>query len=1089
MPPLFDDYQSDGNDEDEQEWTPEKRYEVETSVRKFGRIEGDARDFDIHFPNDLAHIPHLGVLISLPHCIVLLFSTSEGIYQASTFAGSSKSGKSNGFRTRATFNNPQGLCCDAKLNILVCDTSNGLIRLIEPNGYVSFLAGYEPTARIDGPRVVARFKSPTSIVTLPKDEFLITESDAPNILRKMTSQGHVTTLRLKCPELAEVNFHSISLSYTDPNELLLSTEAGIYRLDHKGNVLGAITNTAAKHHSKCVQLSDGRLVLTRSNMAPTLIDKDGNASNLLSTFKIHQHPTPCTYVGPCPDFPAHCDQPAPNGCISAFQQAYSSVVIIEEGKEDKILILDRDSHRQGVFEISTSKPIRRIAGSLPITRIGPLFFTPTDHVIECDYSCLRWMDEKAKFHPFAGSESESGFVDSTLLKARFEGASSLCFVPQDSVDTFPSPAPHMARPDPTKPSFWLRLVGAHSILVTDSTAHCIREIKSRSCVPDVSQVNDSTGGLDRAGEVTTFAGTGKPVHRDGPVTTAAFKRPFIIRRNSLNGDLVVAEDDNLRVRLIRGGVVSTIDCDQSLMLKSSATSYLLSPKKLSSLEIGPNSKIYAALGCVIFQIDVDESSASSHPTRETPGEKLVTKALTYVFAGACVGYHDDERKNSYFSARIHMAYNAVDDSLIVADFASHSVRRIYGEQVTTLGGTGQEACDDGASFQSAFTFPYNICCASDGRVLVVDNNCRFSILEYAHGKSIESCSHSMTALDWVPKPNVPTPRSDLSLKIGNSEWHLHKVIVQLRCPGLLKEDHVKQICEISPSRECFEALISSVYTDSIWRASHLLPVKPHSNYGYEATYDEEPSYNLTELYKWHRVASLAQSHRFVSSIESQIADIYRFKSHDPSTSLSILSTIVTLPDAETQLKIYLPFAATTFNRPTCAVTDAEAAVTLSSKPGLMGLLRNYISENRVYLPQPLFYDYHEDWIGQFRSLLHTSKPGQSAPAAAIACEYDFIIQGEGIWFYCHKLFLSRCPFFQALFESSFKDAIEASWTPTRDVSDSFYLNDEAMGALLDYIYTSDAGKIFGTPQGILIASALPFFYMESHARIQKLMGL
>lgn len=128
--------------------------------------------------------------------------------QVRTLAGSGQVGYQDGPGDVAMFNNPQGLAVDHERNVYVADTLNHRIRMVDPTGVVTTVAGtgdIGPNAGgfMDGDALtVARFSTPTSI-TLYRDwratgddygRIILLVSDTNNHRIRKIVGGMVTTL-------------------------------------------------------------------------------------------------------------------------------------------------------------------------------------------------------------------------------------------------------------------------------------------------------------------------------------------------------------------------------------------------------------------------------------------------------------------------------------------------------------------------------------------------------------------------------------------------------------------------------------------------------------------------------------------------------------------------------------------------------------------------------------------------------------------------------------------------------------------------------------------------------------------------------
>lgn len=97
-------------------------------------------------------------------------------------AGSGASGDADGAGTAAKFSAPIGLALDPAGNLLICDASNDLLRLVTPAGNVSTIAGSTP-GYSDGIDTGAKFLYPTGVVRLPSGMVFVADSANARVRR------------------------------------------------------------------------------------------------------------------------------------------------------------------------------------------------------------------------------------------------------------------------------------------------------------------------------------------------------------------------------------------------------------------------------------------------------------------------------------------------------------------------------------------------------------------------------------------------------------------------------------------------------------------------------------------------------------------------------------------------------------------------------------------------------------------------------------------------------------------------------------------------------------------------------------------
>src|SRR5687767_4221223 len=100
-------------------------------------------------------------------------------------------GSADGAASSATFNGPVGVATDDHENVYVADTYNDRIRVIERHGVVGTLAG-SSRGFADGHRQTAKFHTPLGLV-FQQDRLLVADSGNRRI-RVVEPQGGVSTL-------------------------------------------------------------------------------------------------------------------------------------------------------------------------------------------------------------------------------------------------------------------------------------------------------------------------------------------------------------------------------------------------------------------------------------------------------------------------------------------------------------------------------------------------------------------------------------------------------------------------------------------------------------------------------------------------------------------------------------------------------------------------------------------------------------------------------------------------------------------------------------------------------------------------------
>lgn len=108
----------------------------------------------------------------------------------STFAGST-SGFADGDGSSAKFYYPKGLALDSEENLLVADAGNDRIRKITPEGIVTTIAGTDSAGYLDGEALKAKFDYPDGILVANDGSIYVAEN---HHIRQITTSGNVVTI-------------------------------------------------------------------------------------------------------------------------------------------------------------------------------------------------------------------------------------------------------------------------------------------------------------------------------------------------------------------------------------------------------------------------------------------------------------------------------------------------------------------------------------------------------------------------------------------------------------------------------------------------------------------------------------------------------------------------------------------------------------------------------------------------------------------------------------------------------------------------------------------------------------------------------
>jgi len=110
----------------------------------------------------------------------------------STYAGQGTFGYRDGDRSYAQFDTPQGVAVDSAGNVYVSDTFNNRIRKISSGGVVTTMAGNGTAGFADAMGTAAQFSSPNGLA-VDKDGSVYVADTGNNRIRKISPSGVVTT--------------------------------------------------------------------------------------------------------------------------------------------------------------------------------------------------------------------------------------------------------------------------------------------------------------------------------------------------------------------------------------------------------------------------------------------------------------------------------------------------------------------------------------------------------------------------------------------------------------------------------------------------------------------------------------------------------------------------------------------------------------------------------------------------------------------------------------------------------------------------------------------------------------------------------
>ncbi|MFE8701731.1 copper amine oxidase [Cytobacillus sp. FJAT-54145] len=175
----------------------------------FGEEGGEALSSSFRSPKSILVLEDGELLISdsKNHLIRLIEDGQVSNYAGNTLiqdeAGLPAGTWFDGGIEEAVFNQPNGLALDHEGNIYIADTQNHSIRRISPSGEVTTMAGKGVMGNRDGQGEEAQLNAPSD-VAVALDGTVYVADTLNHAIRKITKDGYVTTLNTPSDRLVEV---------------------------------------------------------------------------------------------------------------------------------------------------------------------------------------------------------------------------------------------------------------------------------------------------------------------------------------------------------------------------------------------------------------------------------------------------------------------------------------------------------------------------------------------------------------------------------------------------------------------------------------------------------------------------------------------------------------------------------------------------------------------------------------------------------------------------------------------------------------------------------------------------------------------
>jgi streptogramin lyase len=429
-----------------------------------------------------------------------------------TIAGTAKSeGSADGTGSAARFKVPVAVAVDGNGNVYVSDYENVTIRMINPAGAVTTLAGKVGiTGYVDGTGTAAEFNDPWGVSVDGNDNVYVGDL-GNNTIRKITSAGIVSTLA-GSPRTGNANGTGTAAHFSYPSGIAVDSGGNMYVAD---------------------QVNDEIRKITPSGVVTTLAGSPGNAGSA-------------------------------DGTGAAAQFNYPFGVAVDGGGN----VYVADASNDEIRKITPSGVVTTLAGSAGVvgnadgTGSSALFNGPLGVVVDgngnvfvsdTSNDTIRKITPAGVVTTVAGTEGTAGSSDGTGTAAQFDLPAGIAL--DTSGNLYVANAADTIRKI-TPSGVVSTLAGiAEQVGSVDGTGTAARfnlpvgiAVDSSGNVYVADTGNDLIRKVTPAGAVTTLAGVSTSTgHTDGTGSAALFNAPEGLAIDSV-GNLYVADTDNGTIR-------------------------------------------------------------------------------------------------------------------------------------------------------------------------------------------------------------------------------------------------------------------------------------------------------------------------------------------------------------------------------------------------------------------------------------------------------------------------------------------------------------------------------------------------------------
>jgi hypothetical protein len=200
--------------------------------------DGTGTNATFYYPFGIAVLPDGNIVVADTfNNRIRLVNPTSGV--VTTLAGSGQS-FADGTGTSANFNNPYGVAVIPSSSVIVvADSGNNRIRLVTyPGGVVTTLAGSGSATFADGTGTAARFSGPHGVAVTSTGDIVVADADN-NRIRLVTQAGVVTTLAGSSAGLVDAT--GTAARFSGPRGVAVTSTGDIVVVDTGNNNIRLVT--------------------------------------------------------------------------------------------------------------------------------------------------------------------------------------------------------------------------------------------------------------------------------------------------------------------------------------------------------------------------------------------------------------------------------------------------------------------------------------------------------------------------------------------------------------------------------------------------------------------------------------------------------------------------------------------------------------------------------------------------------------------------------------------------------------------------------------------------------------------------------